>query len=380
LSEKTALYFDVLSVKTSSRHSSPSTEHRRLDQRNTPRAVSIQDCARIRGALGQHRIPLQDREDLGQAILLALLEGWQTRGSDVADPERWLNGIIANHVRRFRQRRWVDRTRNEEEADPDAVAIEETCNAEDFSMSVDRRRLLNELFQHLPDDHLDAVIMRECYEFTFEEIAETFDMPVSTVYGYYTAGMRELRAGLKRWQAKHRERGLLCLPLTLEALFYAGRTAPPPPVDEETERAWRRFQQRLADVAPASVAPASGPRPMRVRRFPSLNAPPVIGYLLAHPPSADAAHAAAAPLDGTPAPVARVDVSAAMARGTLAASAPGLGASAPILLRSASAAPRLQAGPAASTDAHQDRAGDLTERVTFDKARAAFRQRCYRSS
>jgi DNA-directed RNA polymerase specialized sigma24 family protein len=174
-------------------------------------------------------------------MLLAALEGWRKRGGEVAEPERWFHGIILKHVRRWRQRRFVELTRSEQEEGAEEEAIDKTCNAEEFLMSEERRRLLYQLYDELPVDHLDAVIAREHDELPFEEIAVAFEKPVSTVYGYYTAGMKEVRAAFERWKAKQRDGGALLLPLTLDALFDADRHAPPEPLDEEDlERARRR--------------------------------------------------------------------------------------------------------------------------------------------
>lgn len=373
LFEKTILYRDVPIVSPTFPPSIPSTVNKSFDERIAFRAVVTPDLVRISAMLRRHKIPSWDRRDLAQDILLAALEGWRKRGGEIAEPERWFHGIILNHVRRWRQRRFLEMTRSEEEG-AEEEAIDKTCNAEEFLMSEERRRLLYQLYDELPVDHLDAVIAREVDDLTFEEIAVAFERPVSTVYGYYVAGMKELRAALERWKAKQRDRGALLLPLTLDALFDADRNAPPEPLDEaELERAWRRHQQALRGAGQEDGAPASTARLMRIPRFFGLTAAlPVIGSILASQPSVDAVRSAAALLDNTLTPVARANSPAATAPVASASSAPGSGAPAPA--SAATGATQPQAVPAASTNVRQDPTAYMTEQVMLDKARAAFTQ------
>jgi RNA polymerase sigma factor (sigma-70 family) len=351
-----------------------------FNERSASRAAIARDLARIRAALRRHRIPSWDRRDLAQDILLAILEGWHKRGSEVAEPERWVNGIISNHVRRWRQRRFMEMTQSEEAMGAEEEVIDQTCSAEEFLMSEDRRRLLYELYDQLPVDHLDAVIAREIYELTFEEIAAAFEKPVSTVHGYYTAGMRELRAALERWKKKQRDGGAMLLPLTLEALFEADRTAPlEPPSAEEVEPAWRRYQQALREAGPEGGAPASGPRPRHIPHVVGVKMalPVLIASMLAGSPSVEAALRTAAPLDSTAALVARADFPAATVPVASASSAPGPGpldAVTPASASAATATPSPHTAPGTRSTGRADSTALIAEQGMLEKARSAFIQ------
>src|SRR5262249_39863337 len=103
----------------------------------------------------------------------------------------------------------------------------------------------------------------------------------STVYGYYDAGMRKLRAACERWKAKQRESGAVLMPISLDSLFDAARANPERPTAEDVERILRRVRETVGDGGPDSSAPSSGrggiDLPRRIKVFLLL---PAIGYLL----------------------------------------------------------------------------------------------------
>jgi RNA polymerase sigma-70 factor (ECF subfamily) len=381
LSEKTVRYGDVPMVSLSFLPSDPSSMKHGFDERRASRAAVARDLARIGAALRRNRIPSWDRRDLAQDIVLAALESWRKRGAEVAAPERWFNGIILNHVRRWRKRRFVEMTRSEEGVADETEVIDKTGNAEEFLMSEERRRLLYQLYDQLPADHLDAVIAREHDELTFEEIAAAFEKPVSTVYRYYQAGMRELREAFERWKAKQRDGGAMLLPLTLEALFDADRTAPPePPSAADVERAWRRYQEVRGNAGPEGSAPTSASRPRYSPHFTGMKAalPVLIASTLASQPSVEAAPSAAAPLDSTAALVAPADLAATTAPVAIASSAPGSGAPdtiAPASASAAPAAPRPQTASGSHSTGRADSAALIAEQRMLEQARSASLQK-----
>lgn len=369
-------YFDVISVYLRLLHPAPSRMNRRLGQRSPSGAGVPQDFARIWTALGRHRIPIQDLDDLAHAIVIAVLEGMQKRGAEIADPDRWFNGVILNQVRGWRRQRFLERVPSDEEAAEEEV-IDEARSVEELLMSDERRRLIHQLYDEIPVDHLDVIIAHTFHDLSFEQIAAHFEKPVSTVYGYYRAGMRGLRAALARWKARHRNHGVLLLPLTVEALLDADRTAPlDQSSQEEIERAWQRHQQASRAAGLEDGAPASTLRPIPISRFNGLTAAlPVIGSMLMGQPGIASVRSAAMPPDSTSAPVARVEIPGPTAPLASVSSAPGFGAPSAIHPASASAAfaaPRPQAAPAPRSTGHTDSAAWVAGQRMLGKARSAY--------
>src|SRR5262249_7010421 len=140
-------------------------------------------------------------------------------------------------------------------------------NPEESSMAEERRRILYQFYDALPDHHRDVVIAHEIDDLRFEDIATASAKPLSTVYGHYQAGMRELRAAYERWKAKQPKGGALFMPIALAALLETDRTAsPPPPPPDAVERAWRSVQEALRGAGPKGSPSASRPRRIRSPR------------------------------------------------------------------------------------------------------------------
>src|SRR4051812_26584254 len=149
----------------------------------------------------------------------------------------------------------------EEKVAREQEVIDDAQSPEESFMAEERRRILYQFYDELPDHHRDVVIARWIDDLRFEDIATAFAKPYSTVYGYYQAGMRELRAAYDRWKAKQPNGGALLMPITLEALLETDRTAPPLPAPAaDVDRAWRHVQQKLHAAGPADSPPSSGPR------------------------------------------------------------------------------------------------------------------------
>lgn len=331
--------------------------NRHLDERSAPQVDITAGFSRVQAALGRRRIPLQDRHDLAQDIVLAVLEGSQKRGVEIADPERWLNGVILNQVRGWHQRKFVERKRLDAEMTVDRIVDDEAPDVEELLISKGRRRLVDELYEELSVDHLEALVAHAIDGLTFKQIATRVEKPVSTVYGSYRAGKRALRAALARWKARQRGRGVLLLPLTIGALFDPDRTTPEPPGEAET----------VGNVGSEGDAPASERRQRHLPRSIGWKAAaPLLGAVFACLIGADVGFSAAAPLgrNEVPAPAAMT------AKVATAPSTPDPGG--PALAVAVTGAPHAPAAPAARTEVRQERAAVTNELAMFDRARAAF--------
>jgi RNA polymerase sigma factor (sigma-70 family) len=216
----------------------------RSDERRASREAIGKISRFIWLALRRRGVPSGDRPELVQEVLLAALEAWPRYDVEIATPQKWLRGIIRHQVQHWRARCAKDPLPEEAEEE----LRDETQSAEEVLMSEERRNLAHRLYQEIPPDYRDAMIEHELEELTLEEIAEAHGIPVSTAHHHVREGMRHLRAALMRWQAKQRQRGVLLLPLTVEALLDADRTIPDAPGDI-VGLAWRLVQQKQGRTA-----------------------------------------------------------------------------------------------------------------------------------
>jgi RNA polymerase sigma factor (sigma-70 family) len=347
-----------------------SFSNRPLGERLASREVLRTISSRVWDRLGQHELPVQDREDISQNILLAWVESLPRLDSSVGTPDQWLHGIILNHIRRYRGRRREALLLDEEHEEDGEELVDETQHTEEWFMSKQRVQLAQQLFQQIPVDHLDAVLAHELDGLPFEQIAQAYGRSTSTVYRYYLAGMRELREAFEQWKAQQRNEGALLLPITLESLFDAVRSTPgEQPTAEQVERILRRVDEALGNAGPSSnTAPPRPRHPPRLHGWTSTL--PVVGYLLAGQPGSDAGTAAVDPLALAPARILRDEIPAATY--TMAPPASGLLSSpSPALPVTTTAA----ATGAQSVDAALDHAAFVAEQIAFDIASEAFAQK-----
>jgi RNA polymerase sigma factor (sigma-70 family) len=232
---------------------------RQLDEQRASREAVTKVSEYIWLAVGRHGVPCSDRNDLVHDILLAALEGWPSYDAEIASPQKWLNGIIVHHVKRWRARR----AKHPLPKKADQELLDGARSAEELLMSEERRKLTHQLYQEIPFKYRDAMIAHELDGLTLGEIAVSRGIPVATAHRYVQKGKQLFSEALARWQKKQRTRGVLLLPLTVKALLDADRTIPPAP-EEVVELAWRLVQERLGrtglDVDADDQGQGNGPR------------------------------------------------------------------------------------------------------------------------
>jgi RNA polymerase sigma factor (sigma-70 family) len=244
------------------------------------RKVFDEVFSRIWLALARYDLPLHDCYDLAQDILLAALESWPRYEAARGEPAVWLNGIIRHHLLRYQERqrtqrrRFVSRDAFDDEPEGErAQALDTARDALEQLMFDEKRRLAHQLYQELPFDLLSVLIDHDLDELTLREVAERHEIPISTAHDRYNVALRKLRAALKRWEAKHRDRGVFVLPFTVDALLDADRAIPDAPADVRAHM-WRRFSQASMPDGPGSEPrdqdDPPAPAPLRRARPPSL--------------------------------------------------------------------------------------------------------------
>ena len=112
----------------------------------------------------------------------------------------WLYQIALNATRDRlrRRRRHPDVSLDDVEERPDASLRDARPSAFDLIESSDLSRLVAAAMAGLPDEQREVLILKEYEGLTFPEIAETLDVPLSTVKTRLYRGLVQLRIRLER--------------------------------------------------------------------------------------------------------------------------------------------------------------------------------------
>ncbi|MFO0757838.1 MAG: RNA polymerase sigma factor [Byssovorax sp.] len=369
------------------------------DDRRDARSLFDAMFSRIWLAMSRYGVRDQDRHDVAQDILLAALESWPSYDAARGEPAVWLNGIIRHHLLRYWERRTKDKQRfvswDAEEGAPLPldVTASKTPDALELVMLEEKRRLAHQLYQEIPFELLSVLIDHELDELTLKEVAERHGISVSTAHDRYNAALLRLQAALKRWEAKHRERGVLVLPLSLADLLDADRSVPDAP-EGASAHGWDLFSRALSSPAGpgaagrAQSAPDAPPAPAaQLSGMPQVAPPlgvtapwPVIGALVIGLLGGAGIFAMAtgrtsgAAVGPTALPAQDDRVPAAVAAASEASSvepAPATSIASATPPRASAAA---SAGGARSGPSPMDSEALLREEALFDTARSAFVQ------
>ena len=138
--------------------------------------------------VGRH----DEAEDLTQEIFLKVFKALETFDRR-ANFTTWLISVSRNlcidHYRRVRrERETVDRRVDASELSPVATGLDPHSRLERF----DRRALLREALNALPETLRETVTLRDIQELTYHEIAARLQLPVGTVKSRINRGRREL--------------------------------------------------------------------------------------------------------------------------------------------------------------------------------------------
>lgn len=144
--------------------------------------------ARLTWLVAQHRIPAQDREDLVQQTLLALV----LRLDEIRDPELWVLGTMRNKCRRY----WHLRRTRPVECRAAADLDEILPGVHGSQATGDIRRDLERLAATLPEETRRVLRHRFVLGLRATEVADALGRPASTVRQMTSRGLRALRKAL----------------------------------------------------------------------------------------------------------------------------------------------------------------------------------------
>jgi RNA polymerase sigma-70 factor, ECF subfamily len=159
---------------------------------------------KIQGAVYRIMGSGEDARDLTQETFLRAYRGLSTFKSE-ARFSSWLYQIALNLCRdRLRQRRGKTLL-SIEDLDPTTAARIDRAppNAYELVESRDVSRMVSGAMAELPEEQREVIVLKEYQGLTFQEIADTLDVPVSTVKTRLYRGLVQMREHLER-QGMHR--------------------------------------------------------------------------------------------------------------------------------------------------------------------------------
>lgn len=154
---------------------------------------------KIQGAIYRILGPGEDVRDLSQEAFLKAYRGLRTFKKE-ARFSSWLYQIAINATRDRlrRRRRRNDLSLDDVEERAESSLRDAGPSALDLIESSDLSRVVAAAMAALPEEQREVVILKEYEGLTFPEIAETLDVPLSTVKTRLYRGLGQLRVRLER--------------------------------------------------------------------------------------------------------------------------------------------------------------------------------------
>jgi RNA polymerase sigma-70 factor (ECF subfamily) len=153
---------------------------------------------RIRGAAYRFLGSEEEARDVAQE---AFLKAYRALGSFKREARfsSWLYQIATNLCRdRLRRRRTRSAVSLEELEEAGPVIVETRPGAHELLQQLDLARAVRRAVHALPEEQREVVILKEYQGLTFLEIAQSLDLPVSTVKTRLYRGLGQLRLRLER--------------------------------------------------------------------------------------------------------------------------------------------------------------------------------------
>ena len=153
---------------------------------------------RIRGAAYRFLGSEEEARDVAQE---AFLKAYRALGSFKREARfsSWLYQIATNLCRdRLRRRRTRSAVSLEELEEAGPVIVETRPGAHELLQQLDLARAVRRAVHALPEEQREVVILKEYQGLTFLEIAQSLDLPISTVKTRLYRGLGQLRLRLER--------------------------------------------------------------------------------------------------------------------------------------------------------------------------------------
>ncbi|MGK3992373.1 RNA polymerase sigma factor [Sorangium sp. So ce1024] len=177
-------------------------------------------------------VPLRDRGDLAQDVLLSAYLSFDNYKPEISRPERWLNRIAvhtAAHYRERAQHRYEELVGEEEFP----VLVDESKSADELIVSDQERLMVLELLHRLDVDAHSILVAHDLDGVPMADIAQQRGIPLSTAYKWRARALSMFHdlVTKRRREDRKKEGPRFVVPLDVAALFASARVAPNVPDD-----------------------------------------------------------------------------------------------------------------------------------------------------
>ncbi|WP_437934299.1 sigma-70 family RNA polymerase sigma factor [Sorangium sp. So ce341] len=177
-------------------------------------------------------VPLRDRGDLAQDVLLSAYLSFDNYKPEISRPERWLNRIAvhtAAHYRERAQHRYEELVPEEEFP----TLVDQSKTPDELMISDQERLMVLELLHHLDVDAHSILVAHDLDGIPMADLAQQRGIPLSTAYKWRARALAMFHdvVAKRRREDRKKEGPRFVLPLDLAALFATARLAPRVPDD-----------------------------------------------------------------------------------------------------------------------------------------------------
>ncbi|MGK3987294.1 sigma-70 family RNA polymerase sigma factor [Sorangium sp. So ce136] len=177
-------------------------------------------------------VPLRDRGDLAQDVLLSAYLSFDNYKPEISRPERWLNRIAvhtAAHYRERAQHRYEELVSEEEFP----VMVDQSKTPDELMISDQERLMVLELLHHLDVDAHSILVAHDLDGVPMADLAQQRGIPLSTAYKWRARALALFHdiVAKRRREDRKKEGPRFVLPVDLAALFATARVAPRVPDD-----------------------------------------------------------------------------------------------------------------------------------------------------
>jgi DNA-directed RNA polymerase specialized sigma24 family protein len=210
------------------------------------------------------KVPDRDWDDAIQEVYLEAWRVWNTYDSDRGTHKQWLRGIVVNVASRCRERRRLNREREEPLMDGfDAASA--SPNGGDYMEMNDRARFTVRFFEAIDTLPLVIMIAHDMDDESMKEIAKRHNISLSEAYKLRNQARQVFTEGYNREQEQRRKSGALILPFGALSLLNGPHEIPEVSADFK-EHHWTRIAQAIGMGAPPpDRRPPSRDAPSRPR-------------------------------------------------------------------------------------------------------------------
>ncbi|WP_437618769.1 RNA polymerase sigma factor [Sorangium sp. So ce1151] len=177
-------------------------------------------------------VPLRDRGDLAQDVLLSAYLSFDNYKPEISRPERWLNRIAVHTAAHYRERaqyRYEELVSEEEFP----VLVDQSKTPDELMISDQERLMVLELLHHLDVDAHSILVAHDLDGVPMADLAQQRGIPLSTAYKWRARALALFHdiVAKRRREDRKKEGPRFVVPVDLAALFATARVAPRVPED-----------------------------------------------------------------------------------------------------------------------------------------------------